>query len=286
MTYQWQFNGSNILGATSITFTLTNVAPADVGAYSVLVSNSFGYAASQGATLSLATLNASIMWSTVDGGGGASTGGGWAFTGTSGQPDAGTLNGGAWAMQGGFWNSAIGKPAPIAYPAMFTRSANSSLTVPISSLLTNAVDPDGDPLTLISAGPTTTNGAAITLDLTSVFYTPVNPDPNLADQFGYTVSDAFGDQATGPVLISVAASPTNTPPPTITGILSMGDGNAQLSLLGSPNQWYYVQAASNLVPPVAWETIATNQADGSGVLLYIDSGATNFTTRFYRFAVP
>jgi hypothetical protein len=224
-------------------------------------------------------------WRTVDGGGGVSAGGGWTFTGTSGQPDAGTLAGGAWTLQGGFWNGAIGKPPPIANAAMFTRGANSSLTIPISSLLTNAVDPDGDPLSLAAVSATSTNGAAVMIVSNSVLYSPVNPDPNLADQFNYTVSDPFGDQARGPVLVLVSGSSTN-PPPTITGILSLGDGSAQLELLGSPNQCYYVQAASNLSPPVAWVTIATNRADASGFLQYLDSGATNFATRFYRFAVP
>jgi len=286
LTYQWEFNGTNLAGATGTGLALTNVTTTNVGTYSVIVGNGFGFTASQGASLSLSTLAARMDWNTVDGGGGVSTGGGWAFTGTVGQPDAGTLSGGAWTLQGGFWNGAVGKSPPVAYAALFTRTANSPLTIPISSLLTNAVDPDGDPLTLLAVDPTSTNGAAITLDSNSVFYYPVSPDPNLADQFGYTVSDAFGGQASGPVLISVVVGTTNTPPPTITGILSLGNGSAQLELLGSPYQWYCVQTASNLAPPVAWVTIATNQADASGVLQYTDSGATNFTTRFYRFAVP
>jgi hypothetical protein len=285
LSYQWEFNGTNLAGATGTSLALTNVTAANVGTYSAMVGNGFGFTASQGASLSLSTLALSMDWTTVDGGGGVSTGGGWAFTGTSGQPDAGTLSGGAWTLQGGFWNGAIGKPPPVAYAALFTRAANSPLTIPISSLLTNAVDPDGDPLSLVAVSAASTNGAAITLDSNSVFYAPANPDPNLADRFDYTVSDPFGGQASGPVLISVLGASTNAPP-TITGIFSLGDGSAQLNLLGSPNQWYYVETASNLAPPVAWVTIATNQADASGLLQCTDSGATNFTTRFYRFAVP
>ena len=45
----------------------------------------------------------SIDWSSIDGGGGTSTGGVYAVTGTIGQPDAGTLSGGAYTLQGGFW---------------------------------------------------------------------------------------------------------------------------------------------------------------------------------------
>ena len=45
----------------------------------------------------------SIDWSTIDGGGGGSTGGVYAVTGTIGQPDAGTMSGGTYTLNGGFW---------------------------------------------------------------------------------------------------------------------------------------------------------------------------------------
>jgi hypothetical protein len=45
----------------------------------------------------------SIDWSTVDGGGGASTGGVYTISGTIGQPDAGRMSGGNYTLEGGFW---------------------------------------------------------------------------------------------------------------------------------------------------------------------------------------
>jgi hypothetical protein len=45
----------------------------------------------------------SIDWSTVDGGGGTSTGGVYSVSGTIGQPDAGKLSGGNFTLEGGFW---------------------------------------------------------------------------------------------------------------------------------------------------------------------------------------
>jgi len=44
-----------------------------------------------------------LSWHTIDGGGGTSTGGGFALSGTIGQPDAGTMSGGSFTLQGGFW---------------------------------------------------------------------------------------------------------------------------------------------------------------------------------------
>ena len=44
-----------------------------------------------------------LSWSTVDGGGGVSTGGGYSLGGTAGQPEAGLLSGGVYTLGGGFW---------------------------------------------------------------------------------------------------------------------------------------------------------------------------------------
>ncbi len=51
--YQWSFNGTNLLGATNTTLTLTNVLPARGGNYSVFVSNFVGTATSSNATLTV-----------------------------------------------------------------------------------------------------------------------------------------------------------------------------------------------------------------------------------------
>lgn len=45
-----------------------------------------------------------ILWHTIDGGGGTSTGGVYSISGTIGQPDAGaTMTNGQYAVAGGFW---------------------------------------------------------------------------------------------------------------------------------------------------------------------------------------
>lgn len=51
-----------------------------------------------------------LTWSTIDGGGGTSTGGGFELSGTIGQPDASAANamtGGNYALTGGFWGVAL-----------------------------------------------------------------------------------------------------------------------------------------------------------------------------------
>ena len=42
LSYQWQFNGTNLAGAESDTLTLTNVQSSQSGNYSVILSNAAG----------------------------------------------------------------------------------------------------------------------------------------------------------------------------------------------------------------------------------------------------
>jgi subtilisin family serine protease len=51
VTCQWQCGGTNLTGATSLVLTLTNVQPAQEGAYTAVVSNRFGSVTSDVATL-------------------------------------------------------------------------------------------------------------------------------------------------------------------------------------------------------------------------------------------
>lgn len=66
-----------------------------------------------------------LDWFTVDGGGTTtSTGGSYSLGGTIGQPDAGTLQGGGYMLQGGFWGAADAAPtiAPTTPPSTTTTS--------------------------------------------------------------------------------------------------------------------------------------------------------------------
>ena len=55
------------------------------------------------ALVAQAQTNYTIDWYTIDGGGGTSTGGVYAVSGTIGQPDAGAMSGGNYTLEGGFW---------------------------------------------------------------------------------------------------------------------------------------------------------------------------------------
>ena len=59
-SYQWQFNGTNIPGATGGSLLLTNVQPTQTGGYSALVSNALGATNSAAATLTVLSAGACL----------------------------------------------------------------------------------------------------------------------------------------------------------------------------------------------------------------------------------
>jgi hypothetical protein len=117
----------------------------------------------------------SIDWSTIDAGGGTSTGGVYSVSGTIGQPDAGTMSGGNYTLEGGFWGiiAAIQTPgAPlltitlnpqlstinVSWPSPSTGWTLQQNTNSVSSLnwsdVTTVIQDDGTTKTLIVNPPT------------------------------------------------------------------------------------------------------------------------------------
>ena len=60
--YQWQFNGTNVDGATNDAILLTNLQPFNAGNYDVIAANSFGSVTSSIITLSPALLSLVVGW--------------------------------------------------------------------------------------------------------------------------------------------------------------------------------------------------------------------------------
>ncbi len=54
----------------------------------------------------------SIDWSSVDGGGGTSTGGVYSVSSTIGQSDAGVMSGGPYSVTGGYWSGVVALQTP------------------------------------------------------------------------------------------------------------------------------------------------------------------------------
>lgn len=79
-------------------------------------------------TASAALADFALDWSTVDGGGSSSTGGVYSVSGTIGQPDTGTMIGGNFTLQGGFWPGVAVVQTPGA-PTLSIQATNQSLVL-------------------------------------------------------------------------------------------------------------------------------------------------------------
>lgn len=69
-----------------------------------------------------------LDWSTVDGGGGSSTGGVYSVSGTIGQPDTGAMSGGNFTLQGGFWAALAVVQTP-GTPTLSIQATNQTLVL-------------------------------------------------------------------------------------------------------------------------------------------------------------
>lgn len=91
------------------------------------------------------------------------------------------------------------------------------------------------------------------------------------------------------IVTSLTQNQTNNvsalPPLTISTIQKLNDGNMRLLASGNPGQVYHLQASGNLGNP-AWSNLATNTANGFGVVEFNDQSATNHSSRFYRIFSP
>src|SRR5436305_1783869 len=81
-----------------------------------------------GLTMNSRAQSYDISWYKIAGGGGTSTGGTYTVSGTIGQPDAGTMLGGAYSLTGGFWGIIAAVQTP-GSPFLTIRTTNSNSAV-------------------------------------------------------------------------------------------------------------------------------------------------------------
>ena len=163
----------------------------------------------------------------------------------------------------------VNNQAPVAGNLTVTRNPGVGFTLLVSDLLTNASDPDGDAVALVSVSSSSTNGLNnVTTDGTSITYSP-GTNGNVPDAFTYTVRDTrayrAGDTvrtATGTVVVNVVpALPGQAQAITVSG------SNAQVSFAGSVGYPYAVDRSTNLT---AWVTLLLTNMPPSGLLQFTD----------------
>ena len=145
LAYQWKFNGTSISGATSSTYSITNVQTSNAGNYTVTVSNSAGSVTSSTATL---TVNSTVTAPSI-----------------TSQPTSQTVTVGGTAS---FSVTATGT-APLAYQWKFNGTSISGATNSTYSITNVQTSNAGNYTVTVSnsAGSVTSNTATLTVNSTT-----------------------------------------------------------------------------------------------------------------------
>jgi glucose/arabinose dehydrogenase len=135
LNYQWKKNGTNISGANAASYTITNVQSSHAGQYSCSVSNSFGSATSNQATLTVTAYNAKPIASIFTPVSGTLYRGGnvISFSGNASDPEDGTLAAAVFNWYVEFHHDAHIHPGPYIPPGVKTGSFSVSQTGEMSA---------------------------------------------------------------------------------------------------------------------------------------------------------
>lgn len=170
---------------------------------------------------------------------------------------------------------------PLAGLVVLQRFAASGTKITISDLLTNASDPDGDLLTLVSVSAGSASDGTISTVGQWVCYQPPTGFTN-SDSFSYVVADSLGLQTTGTVAV-VMGTDTNAVQ-NIAGVKYRANYSV-IKFNGIQQRTYSIQYTTNLAAP-DWQTLGTATAATNGVILFQDNPPPNSPTRYYRTTYP
>jgi hypothetical protein len=109
----------------------------------------------------------------------------------------------------------------------------------------------------------------------SLQFSNITSDQN--GSYSVVVSNQYGSAT------SISATLTVLPPPQMTAQSS--SGSMQFSAGGVPGDPYWLQTTFSLSSPISWLTIATNNADSTGLVQFTNA-MTDGTNQFYRILCP
>jgi len=170
----------------------------------------------------------------------------------------------------------------VAATVVLPRNPNGGVKVPVTTLLANDTDPNNETLTLLSAGPTSTNGGTVVVNGNWIFYTPAGSSTN-TDGFSYSIEDTSGVQASG--LVSVTVPADNSQSQNMVNTQALGNGAVQINFQGIVGRTYTIQYTESLQNPV-WETLGTSTAGATGAFSFTDIPPNGSPARYYRSTYP
>jgi hypothetical protein len=100
-----------------------------------------------------------------------------------------------------------------------------------------------------------------------------------AGNFQVVITNTWGSVTSSVANLSVLS--VLLPPQSFSGQIVTG-GGLQLQFSGSPNYPYILQMATDLTPPVNWQPILTNPADGNGNWSFTVTNLTDLPAGYYR----
>jgi hypothetical protein len=161
-----------------------------------------------------------------------------------------------------------------------------SLVLSIAKQLMTVYDPDGDTnLSILTAGPTSTNGGTVALDnlAGTITYTPISTFAG-TDVFSYVISDGRVCTASRNVIVTVTLS--NAPSLNIvSGPTILTNNHFFVRFAGIPGYNYTIQYTTNFSPP-AWNFITNLPVGTNGLLDFEDPTSPRPSSRFYRTTYP
>jgi hypothetical protein len=102
--------------------------------------------------------------------------------------------------------------------------------------------------------------------------------PNNAGNYQLIISNAFGSVTSSIVTLSVSLPRISATPNT--------NGTVTLNLLTAPNVSSEVLAATNLTPPVVWQSLGAFVPGTNGLWQFTDTNWSLYPLRFYRTSTP
>jgi len=168
---------------------------------------------------------------------------------------------------------------PVAAPDVLPRVPNHLTKMPVSILLANDTDADGDAVMFDSVSATSAAGGTLGETNGWVFYTPPVGFTN-DDSFNYVVQDGHGGFATGAVAVVILTDRGTAARLTLTNV---GNGTFRIVLAGIPWGNYAIEFAERLLSAnTNWGTLALGPADLWGNFVVDDVAPMGALARSYR----
>jgi hypothetical protein len=292
--YQWQFQGTNILGQTNTTLNVINAHQASIGVYQVIVTNSFGSVTSAPAVLNLmpgiltqptnvtAAAGTTVTFTVVaegspplsyqwqkNGTNVAANGNSSSYTlGTVQASDAGAYNVVVTNAFGSITSTSATLTVSSQAPAITTQPAQA--IVPTNSDATFTVTATGAPPLSYQWRFNNSNLAAQTASALVLHSVQLSN----AGNYLVVVTNNFGAVTSSPALLKLMTAPLSITPAVVSN-----SPNLNLLFSSQTGFTYVVEYKTNLNSS-NWTSLLTTNGTGNPVL--IQEPTTNSFSRFYR----